>query len=111
MSDSRFQHPWREFMANVLSVVWSVIGSVVTLTSLLVWAALMMPGPVGRARLRLEAKPAASFFLGVLFCAATVPGLIGFALVRKSWMPGILGAIHSTSSSLDLGISGYYTNT
>jgi hypothetical protein len=98
-------------MANVLSVVWSVVGSVATLTGLLVWAALMMPGPVGRARLWLEVKPAVSFFLGVLFCGATLPILIGFALVRKSWMPGILDAITFTSSSLDLGISGYYTNT
>lgn len=98
-------------MANVLSVVWFVIGSVVTLTSLLVWAALMMPRPVGRARLWLEARPAASFFLGALFCAGTVPVLVAFALIRKRGMQVVLDATLVTFASSNLGISGYYVNT
>jgi hypothetical protein len=58
-------------VANVLTVVWIVIGYVVTNASLLIWAALMLPNPVERARQRLETKPVASFFLGMLFWAVT----------------------------------------
>src|SRR3982750_2005326 len=100
-----------KFMANVLSVIWFIIGTVVTLASLLVWPALMMPGPVRRARLRLEAKPVASFFLGVLFCAATFSLFLGFMAVRMRSMAGVYDAIMSVSAALNLGMSGYITNT
>jgi hypothetical protein len=65
-------------MANVLGVVWLVIGLVVTQTSFLVWAALMLPGPVARARQRLELKPAASFFTGLLIFLGTLIVAINF---------------------------------
>ena len=59
-------------MANVLSVVWFVIGYAVTQTAVMVWVALMLPNPARRARLRIEAGPVKSFFIGAAFWAFTL---------------------------------------
>jgi hypothetical protein len=69
-------------MANVLTVVWFVIGYVLAQTSIMVWVALMFPAPVGRARQRIERKPVASFFLGVLFWVVTIA--LAAALLQNS---------------------------
>lgn len=68
-------------MANVLAIVWFVIGVVVSQTALLVWTALLLPGRVERARRRIETEPVRSFFrgLGVLVVTLVVAG----ALVRQ----------------------------
>ncbi|MFN3650316.1 MAG: hypothetical protein ACK47B_12135 [Armatimonadota bacterium] len=52
-------------MANVLTVVWFVIGFVVTHTAILVWANLMLPNPVERARERVERRPYLCGFVGL----------------------------------------------
>ncbi len=58
-------------MANVLTVVWFVIAYVVMNSAMQVWAGLMLPGPVERARERVERKPVACFFWGALILAVT----------------------------------------
>ena len=58
-------------MANVLTVVWFVIAYVVMNSAMQVWAGLMLPGPVERARERVERKPVACFFWGVLILGIT----------------------------------------
>ena len=68
-------------MANVLTVVWFLIAYVVTNTSILVWAALMLPNPVERARLKLERKPVASFFVGAAVWAVTI--VVASALLKE----------------------------
>ena len=68
-------------MANVLTVVWLVIAYVVASTSMMVWAALMLPNPVGRAHQRLERHPVASFFLGAGVWALTF--LFASALLKE----------------------------
>ncbi len=80
-------------MANVLSVVWFVIAYVVMNASMLVWAALMLPGPVGRARRRIEAKPAAHFFLGLLFWGLTLLVSLGLISAGKHGLLQLLGWI------------------
>lgn len=58
-------------MANVLTVVWFVIAYVVMNSAMQVWAGLMLPGPVERARMRVERKPVACFFWGALILGIT----------------------------------------
>lgn len=58
-------------MANVLTVVWFVIAYVVMNSAMQVWAGLMLPGPVGRARERIEKRPVACFFWGALILGVT----------------------------------------
>jgi hypothetical protein len=74
-------------MGNVLGFVWFIIAYVVAQTSLMVWAALMLPGPVERARLRVETKPYASFFTGVLVWGLSV--LITMSMVRAGGHPAV----------------------
>jgi hypothetical protein len=59
-------------MANVLTVVWLVIGWIVTQTSILVWASLMLPNRVQRARERIEGRPVTCFLLGLLTFLVTI---------------------------------------
>ena len=68
-------------MANVLTVVWLVIAWVVMQSAIQVWTALMLPNPVERARQRLERKPVASLFLGLLFWGVTL--LLGTTLLKE----------------------------
>ena len=66
-------------MANVYSLVFSVIGIVTMHSCLLVWTAIIVPRPVERARRRLENCPWVSFFVGVgcsLFVSAVVGSLM-----------------------------------
>jgi hypothetical protein len=58
-------------VANVLTVVWFVIAYVVMNSAIQVWAGLMLPGPVERARERVERRPVACFFLGALILGIT----------------------------------------
>jgi hypothetical protein len=69
-------------MGFVLGLVWFVIGYVVSQTAVMVWASLMLPGPVGRARTRLERRPWASFFLGAALWGITF-GFITVVLQAK----------------------------
>jgi hypothetical protein len=59
-------------MGLVLSVVWIVIALIVSATSSMVWVALMLPNRVEEARRRIETRPVASFFLGLLAAAITI---------------------------------------
>ncbi|MFN3923103.1 MAG: hypothetical protein ACK4K6_05535, partial [Pseudarthrobacter sp.] len=73
-------------MANVLTVVWFVIAYVAAQTSLMVWAALMFPDRVKRARERVETRPVASFFKGLLFWGVNL--LLAFGIFIKEGNPG-----------------------
>jgi hypothetical protein len=68
-------------MGFILGIVWSVIGYVLTQTSLLVWAALMFPNPVERARARVLAKPGLSAFTGLVIWGVTM--LLAVALLKE----------------------------
>jgi hypothetical protein len=59
-------------MANVLTVVWFIIGWTAMQTGLMVWLALMLPQRVGRARERVETAPVRTFFVGAAFWIVTV---------------------------------------
>jgi hypothetical protein len=58
-------------VANVLTVVWIVIAYVVMNSAMQIWAGLMLPGPVERARERVERKPVKSLFWGALILGIT----------------------------------------
>jgi len=63
-------------MGLVLGWTWFVIGYILMQTSVNVWVALMLPQPVARARRRIEHRPLASFFTGLLLTALfLVPGI------------------------------------
>lgn len=68
-------------MGFILGIVWSVIGYVLTQTSLLVWAGLMFPNPVERARNRVLTKPVASVLTGLAIWAVTV--LLAVAMLKE----------------------------
>lgn len=68
-------------MGFILGIVWSVIGYVVSQTSLLVWVAMMFPQPVERARARVLAKPGASFFTGLAIWGFSV--LVGVSMLKE----------------------------
>ena len=68
-------------MGFILGIVWSVIGYVLTQTSLLVWAGLMFPNPVERARARALAKPGASAVSGFFVWLFSL--VLGFAMLRE----------------------------
>lgn len=59
-------------MANVLMVVWFLVGYIVTLSGALIWVTLMLPRPVSRARERIEDSPLRHFFLGLALWAITL---------------------------------------
>ncbi len=65
-------------MATVYAVTFVVLGLVVMYSSLVVWTALVLPGPVARARTRIETRPVASFFAGLAIFVLTVLALCGF---------------------------------
>src|SRR4051812_9426035 len=68
-------------MANVLTVVWFLVFYVVSLTATLVWVNFMLPGPVARARERVERAPRLHFFLGIVFLVLTI--VVAAALIGK----------------------------
>jgi hypothetical protein len=74
-------------MANVLTVVWLVIGWIVSQTSILVWASLMLPDRVQRARERVESRPVVCFFFGLLVFVLTL--VIATNLIKEG-RPGHL---------------------
>lgn len=69
-------------MANVLSVVYAVIGFVVMHTAVLIWTALMLPRAVDRARQRLMVHPVISFIWGLVFFALTLVGIAAYLPLR-----------------------------
>jgi len=75
----------RSLMATVYSVTFAVLGLVVMYSSLLVWTALILPAPVGRARARLESKPV---------------GYAGFLLLRNPWMVALDDGLQQAAGSL-----------
>lgn len=77
-------------MANVLTVVWLVIAYVLAQTCMMVWAALMFPDRVRRARERVETRPAACFFRGLLFWGVNI--FLALALLKEG-NPGQLQLI------------------
>jgi hypothetical protein len=68
-------------MANVLTVVWLVIGYAVTQTAAMVWVALLFPGPVGRAQERIARRPGRCFCVGLLFWV--VSALVSTTLLSR----------------------------
>ena len=78
-------------MGNVLAVVWTVVGFVVFHTAMLVWAALMLPNPVERARQRVEKQAGRHFFLGAVVAALNVS--LGVAFLQGGGGLQLLGWI------------------
>ncbi|HTU24851.1 MAG TPA: hypothetical protein VMF30_05610 [Pirellulales bacterium] len=90
-------------MASVYSVTFAVLGLVVMYSSLLVWTALILPAPVSRARARLEARPVASFFAGLVVFLLTVLLYVGFLLIRGRWLAFVDDALNDLASRLQYG--------
>lgn len=90
-------------MGVVIGFVWLVIGYVLMQTGIQVWAALMLPNPVERARQRIMRQPYVSFFTGLAFWGVTmlfasalirIPGagsLAGYALMAPMLAASIVG--------------------
>lgn len=90
-------------MGVVIGFVWLVIGYVLMQTSIQVWAAMMLPNPVERARQRIMKKPVGSFFLGLVIGVAVtaigvnlikIPGLgslIGYTLMAPMFAASTIG--------------------
>jgi hypothetical protein len=95
-------------MANVLSVVWFVIGSVATLTAVWVWTCLMLPAPVGRARRRLERQPLVCFFQGLLFCAAALLVLTALVYIRLRVLLAVGESLKDLSFLLGIRSRDYF---
>jgi len=76
-------------MANVYSIAFTVLGVVAAHCCLLVWTAIVLPGPVDRARRRIETRPVSNFFIGLACFAATVCLFGGFSAVRAQLVPKI----------------------
>jgi len=68
-------------MANVLTVVWFVIGWAAMQTCLGVWLALMLPNRVERARERVEKAPKSTFFAGAAFWI--VSAFVAVAMIQN----------------------------
>jgi hypothetical protein len=69
-------------MANVYSIAFSVLGAAVAHCCLLVWTALVLPGPVERARRRIETRPVSSLLIGLFCCLLTIGLIAGFSVFR-----------------------------
>jgi hypothetical protein len=90
-------------MGVVIGFVWLVIGYVLMQTGIQVWAALMLPNPVERARQRVLRQPTASFFVGLAFWVVSftagvflirIPGagsVIGYALMAPMLAASVIG--------------------
>lgn len=87
-------------MATVYAVTFTVLGLVVTYSSLLVWTALLLPAPVARARARLETRPVACFFAGLGFFLLTVLAFAGFLLIRNAWMVVLSDSLQRAADAL-----------
>jgi hypothetical protein len=74
-------------MANVMAVVWLLIGWISAHTAALIWTALMLPGPVERARRRIETRPVVSFFLGLGVAFVTI--VVVASMVREGQQGGL----------------------
>ncbi len=69
-------------MANVYSIAFTVLGVVVAHSCLLVWTAMVLPGPVDRARRRIETRPISCLLIGLVCCLITAGLIAGFLAVR-----------------------------
>lgn len=90
-------------MGVVIGFVWLVIGYVLMQTGIQVWAALMLPNPVERARQRIVHHPYVSLLTGLGFWAVTMlfaanliklPGaasLIGYTLMSPMLASSVIG--------------------
>ena len=76
-------------MANVYSIAFTVLGVFLAHSCLLVWTAIVLPGPVERARRRIETRPVSSFFVGVACCLATLCLLGVFFWLRGPLVPRV----------------------
>ncbi|HEX3999897.1 MAG TPA: hypothetical protein VHX65_15205 [Pirellulales bacterium] len=76
-------------MANVYSIAYTVLGVVVAHCCLLVWTALLLPGPVDRARRRIELRPLTSFLVGLVCFLTAVCLWGGFSLLRARLVPRV----------------------
>ena len=76
-------------MANVYSIAFTVLGVVVAHCLLLVWTAMVLPGPVERARRRIETRPISSFLIGLVCCLLTVGLIAGFSVIRIRIVPKV----------------------
>ena len=70
-------------MANIYAIAFSVLGVILLHSCTLAWAAMLLPGPVARARQGLEARPVASFLIGLASSLVMAGLVIGFLLVRS----------------------------
>lgn len=95
-------------MANVLSVVWFVIGSVATLTAIWVWTCLMLPAPVERARRRLERQPVVCFFQGLLFVIVMLLVLTALVYIRMRLLMAVDESLKGLSFFLGIRSRGYF---
>ncbi|HZZ73088.1 MAG TPA: hypothetical protein VFE24_12610 [Pirellulales bacterium] len=73
-------------MANIYTIVFAVVGVLVTHTCLLVWTALILPGPVERARKRLEARPRTTWLTGLCSCVLYAGLAVAFFVFRADLM-------------------------
>lgn len=74
-------------MANVYSIAYTVLGIVAAHCLLLVWTAVVLPAPVERARRRIETRPLATFFVGLVACLLTVGLVAGYSALRATLLP------------------------
>ena len=86
-------------MANVYSVAFSVAGIILMHTCLLVWAAVVVPRPVERARHRLEAHPLASLIAGLGCCLLIGAFVGGFMLIRPQSVRWVSDSLEFLSES------------
>jgi hypothetical protein len=87
-------------MANVYSIAFSVLGVVVAHCCLLVWTAMLLPGPVERARRRIETRPKASLLIGLICCLITIGLIAGFSMIRARIVPKLDGWLEYLSVHL-----------
>ncbi len=89
-------------MATVYALAFAVLGLVIMHSSLVVWTALVLPGPVARARVRLETRPVASFFAGLAFFVLTVLAYGGFRMLLDNWTSTVADILQSVTGAMHL---------
>jgi len=92
-------------MADVYSIVFTILGFLVVSCGLNVWTALVFPAPVQRCRSRLEEGPFASFLLGAVY-AGVFGGLGIAALSAPSGGVKIFGAVLFAPLMIGLAVGG-----
>jgi hypothetical protein len=89
-------------MATVYALAFAVCGLVIMHASLVIWTALVLPGPVARARGRLETKPVTSFFAGLSFLALTVLAYGGFRMLLDDLTIFVANVVQNANAVMHL---------